>query len=155
MIGPDQCLEKELGNDLNFDTKEIEDINLGMKASYSHTITKSDIETFADLSGDHNPVHVNDVYAETSKFGKRVAHGLLSASFFSGLFGTQLPGPGCLYVSQNLKFRRPVFIGDTVVAEVEVIKLDVKRRRVFFSTVAQVGGKTVITGEAEIVIPEH
>ena len=107
------------------------------------------------MSGDHNPVHVNDAYAETSKFGKRVAHGLLSASFFSGLFGTQLPGPGCLYVSQNLKFRRPVFIGDTVVAEVEVIKLDVKRRRVFFSTVAQVGGKTVITGEAEIVIPEH
>lgn len=131
----------------------LEDIHPGMKVSYSQTITDADIKAFAGISGDHNPVHVSDTYAEQSRFGRRIAHGLMSAGFFSALFGMRLPGPGCVYVSQSLKFKRPVYINDTVVAAVEVTKVDRERRRVFFNTECTVGAKKVITGEAEIYIP--
>lgn len=131
----------------------LEDIHPGMKVSYSQTITDADIKAFAGISGDHNPVHVSDHYAEQSRFGKRIAHGLMSAGFFSALFGMRLPGPGCVYVSQSLQFKRPVYINDTVVAAVEVTKVDRERRRVFFNTECTVGTKRVITGEAEIYIP--
>lgn len=131
----------------------LEDIHPGMKVSYSQTITDADIKAFAGISGDHNPVHVSEHYAEQSRFGKRIAHGLMSAGFFSALFGMRLPGPGCVYVSQNLKFKRPVYINDTVIAAVEVTKVDRERRRVFFNTECTVGAKKVITGEAEIYIP--
>ena len=131
----------------------LEDIHPGMKVSYSQTITDADIKAFAGISGDHNPVHVSEHYAEQSRFGKRIAHGLMSAGFFSALFGMRLPGPGCVYVSQSLQFKRPVYINDTVVAAVEVTKVDRERRRVFFNTECTVGTKRVITGEAEIYIP--
>lgn len=131
----------------------LEDIHPGMKVSYSQTITDADIKAFAGISGDHNPVHVSEHYAEQSRFGKRIAHGLMSAGFFSALFGMRLPGPGCVYVSQSLQFKRPVYINDTVVAAVEVTKVDRERRRVFFKTECTVGAKKVITGEAEIYIP--
>lgn len=131
----------------------IEDIQIGMKISYSQTITDSDIKTFAGLSGDHNPVHVDEKYAENSKFKRRIAHGLMSAGFFSQLFGTRLPGPGCVYTAQSLKFLRPVYINDTVVATVEVIAIDISRRRVNFKTYCKVNNKMVIDGEAEIYIP--
>lgn len=133
----------------------IQDIRPGMTVSYSQTITDADVKAFAGLSGDHNPVHVNEVYAERSRFKGRIAHGLMSAAFFSALFGMKLPGPGCVYVSQNLNFRRPVYIGDTVVAEVEVTEVDLEKRRVFFKTICKVGSKRVITGDAEIYMPEH
>lgn len=142
-------------NEISFGSIPIESINIGMKVSYSQTISDSDIKAYAGLSGDHNPVHVNREYAENSRFGKRIAHGLMSAGFFSALFGTRLPGPGCVYVSQSLQFKRPVYIDDTVVATVEVLRVDTEKRRVFFSTVCNVGNKTVITGEAEIYIPEN
>ncbi|BBB28718.1 MaoC family dehydratase [Neptunomonas japonica] len=131
----------------------IEDICEGMKASYSQTITDADVKAYAGLSGDHNPVHVSDHYAESSHFGKRIAHGLMSAGFFSALFGMRLPGPGCVYVSQNLKFLRPVYIGDTVIASIEVKSVDALRRRVQFKTVCTVSDKVVINGQAEIYIP--
>ena len=132
----------------------IEDIYPGMSATYSQTITDADVKSFAGLSGDHNPVHVSDAYAGASRFGKRIAHGLMSAGFFSALFGMRLPGPGCVYVSQSLNFKRPVYIGDTVVATVTVKSVDLGKRRVFFDTVCKVNKKTVISGEAEIFIPE-
>ncbi|WP_223466037.1 MaoC family dehydratase [Pseudomonas sp. GL-RE-26] len=132
----------------------ITEIEIGMKASYSQTITDSDIKAFAGLSGDHNPVHVDSEYAAKSRFGKRIAHGLMSAGFFSAIFGTRIPGPGCVYVSQNLNFLRPVYIDDTVTAEVEVTKVDQEKRRISFDTICRVKGKKVITGSAEIFIPE-
>ncbi|MDH2926810.1 MaoC family dehydratase [Lonepinella koalarum] len=131
----------------------IEDIEIGMTLSYSQTITDSDIKAFAGLSGDHNPIHVDEKYAENSRFKKRIAHGLMSAGFFSQLFGTKLPGPGCVYTSQSLKFLRPVYINDTVTATVEVINVDISKKRVTFRTFCTVNNKKVIDGEAEIYIP--
>ncbi len=133
---------------------EIIDIKVGMSARYSQTITDSDIKTFAGLSGDHNPVHVSNEFAEHSRFKKRIAHGLISASFFSALFGTKLPGEGCVYVSQSLEFKRPVYIGDTVLAVVEVESVDLKKNRVFFETKCFVKNKVVISGNAELYVPE-
>ncbi len=132
----------------------IEDIKVGMSASYSQTITDADIKNFAGISGDNNPVHMSDEYAMASRFGKRIAHGLISASFFSSLFGTRLPGEGCVYVSQNLNFKRPVYIGDTVTASVTVKTVLQDRNRVVFDTVCKVKNKVVIDGEAVLYIPD-
>ena len=139
---------------LVFGSVPLAEIEVGMSVSYSQTITDADIKAFAGLSGDHNPVHVSETYAHESRFGKRIAHGLMSAGFFSALFGMRLPGPGCLYVSQELKFKRPVYIDETVTARVEVTAVDLERRRVWFDTVCKVDGKSVITGKAEIYVPE-
>lgn len=132
---------------------KIEEITPGMSASVSHLVSDADVAGFAHLSGDYNPVHLDEEYAKNSRYGRRIAHGLFGASFFSGLFGTSLPGRGCVYASQNLKFRRPVFIGDTIVATVTVLSVDVPRKRVHFATVCSVDGKEVIIGDAEIFIP--
>lgn len=131
----------------------IDDIRVGMKSSYSQTITDADIKMFAAISGDRNPAHMDAEYAEASRFKKRIAHGLLTASFFSAIFGTKIPGEGCVYVSQTLNFKRPVYIDDTVVAQVTVTKVDLEKRRVFFDTVCKVGRKIVTDGVAEIFIP--
>lgn len=132
----------------------LDDIQVGMFESYSQTITDSDIKSFSGISGDKNPVHMDASYAENSRFGKRIAHGMFSASFFSAIFGTRLPGPGCVYVSQNLKFRKPVYIDDTVTATVVVTGVDKDSRRVYFDTYCKVGKSKVITGSAEIYMPE-
>ncbi|MGR5000232.1 MaoC family dehydratase [Vibrio celticus] len=129
------------------------DIKIGMSTSYSQTITDADVKNFAGLSGDHNPVHVDDHFAEESRFKKRIAHGLISGSFFSALFGTRLPGPGCVYVAQSFNFKRAVYLGDTVTATAIVTKIDDKKRRVFFDTVCKVRNKTVIDGVAELYVP--
>ena len=110
-----------MAKEIHFGAIPIEDIQVGMKVSYSQTITDSDIKTFAGLSGDHNPVHIDEKYAENSRFKRRIAHGLMSAGFFSQLFGTKLPGPGCVYTAQSLKFLRPVYINDTVVCGMLVL----------------------------------
>ena len=136
-----------------FGSIPLDEIKVGMAVSYSQTVTDADIKAFADISGDNNPVHMDQEYASESQFGNRIAHGLMSASYFSALFGTKLPGPGCVYVEQNLKFLRPVFIGDTVTASVYVTEVDKNKRRVFFKTICEVSGKKVITGKAEIYVP--
>ncbi|EGQ9935152.1 MaoC family dehydratase [Vibrio vulnificus] len=130
-----------------------EQIQIGMSVSYSQTITDADVKQFAGISGDHNPVHVDDVFAENSRYKKRIAHGLISGSFFSALFGTKLPGPGCVYVSQSFNFKRPVYLGDTVTAIATVTNIDNVKRRVFFDTVCKVRKKTVIDGVAELYVP--
>lgn len=140
-----------LNNSLN--GMAIDEMSIGMSASYSQTITDADIKGFAGISGDNNPVHMSDEYAAESRFGKRIAHGFISASFFSALFGTRIPGPGCVYVSQNLNFKRPVYIGDTVTATVTVTNIDRDKSRVLFDTVCKVKGKIVIDGNAELFIP--
>ena len=132
---------------------KIDFFEIGMTATYSQTITDADIKSFAGISGDNNPVHMNDEFAAESQFGRRIAHGLLSASFFSALFGTKIPGPGCVYVSQNLKFLRPVYLNDTVTASVTIKGIDKEKRRIFFDTVCIVKGKKVISGEAELYFP--
>lgn len=131
----------------------IEEIVVGMKSSFSQTITDTDIKGFAAISGDKNPVHIDECYAEKSRYKKRIAHGLLTASFFSAIFGTRIPGEGCVYVSQTLNFKRPVYINDTVTAEVEVSEVDLAKRRVFFNTTCKVKNKVVTDGMAEIFIP--
>lgn len=133
----------------------IEEIKIGMSASYSQTITDADIKAFAGISGDRNPIHLDEHYAENSRYKRRIAHGLMTASYFSALFGTKIPGEGCVYVSQTLNFKRPVYIGDTVIATVEVININLDRRRVFFKTTCKVKNKIVTDGEAEIYIPER
>jgi len=111
----------------------IEEIEIGTSASYSQTITDSDVKQFAGLSGDNNPVHMDEIYAENSRYKKRIAHGLLSASFFSSLFGTKLPGKGCVYVAQSLNFKRPVYLGDTVTAIVTVTSVDIVKKEFFLT----------------------
>ena len=131
----------------------IDEIQLDMTASYTQTITDADIKAFAGISGDHNPVHLSEEYAKNSRFKNRIAHGLLTASFFSAIFGTKLPGEGCVYAGQDLQFKRPVYLGDTVVATVTVTNVDVFKKRVTFKTVCTVNNKAVTTGTAEIFIP--
>jgi 3-hydroxybutyryl-CoA dehydratase len=133
----------------------LEDIKVGMEASYSQTITDADVKAYSGISGDKNPIHMDDIYASQSKFGKRIAHGMISSSFFSALFGTKLPGQGCVYVSQTLKFKKPVYLDETVTASVTVSLIDIERRRVFFKTVCKVNNKIVIEGEAELFVPKN
>lgn len=131
----------------------IEEIKIGMKASYSQTITDTDIKAFAGISGDRNPVHMDEEYASNSRYKKRIAHGLMTASYFSALFGTKIPGEGCVYVSQTLNFKKPVYVGDTVTATVEVFNVDLEKFRVFFRTICRVKQRIVTDGVAEIYIP--
>lgn len=133
----------------------INEIKVGMSESYSQTITDADVKSFAGISGDRNPVHMSDEYAQNSRYKKRIAHGMISASFFSALFGTKLPSNGCVYVSQALNFKRPVYIGDTVTAIIIVTAIDEIKNRVFFDTICKVKNKTVIDGTAELYIPKE
>lgn len=130
-----------------------EDLKPEMSACLSKTVSEADILMFAGVSGDTNPVHLDAEFAASTMFGGRIAHGMLSAALISAVFGTRLPGPGCIYLSQTLKFKAPVKIGDTVVARVTVKELKVEKRRAVFSTVCTVGGTVVLDGEAEIMIP--
>ena len=132
----------------------IEDLREGMTACYSQTITDYDVKAFAGISGDHNPIHVDDEYASRSRYKRRIAHGFHSASFFSAIFGTQLPGKGCVYASQSLSFKRPVYLGDTVTASVTVIGIDLESKKVDFETVCKVRNKIVTSGTAQIFLPE-
>ena len=130
-----------------------EDLELGMSASVSRTVSEADILMFAGVSGDTNPVHLDQEFAASTRFGGRIAHGMLSAGLISAVFGTRLPGPGSIYLSQTLKFKAPVKIGDTVVARVTVKELKTEKRRAVFSTVCSVGSTVVLDGEAELLIP--
>lgn len=138
---------------LVFNKISLEEIEIGMNVSYSQTITDEDVKSFAEISGDKNPVHLDEEYAEKSRYKKRIAHGLMTASYFSALFGTKIPGEGCVYVSQSLNFKRPVYIGDMVTATVEVTSVDLVKKRVFFKTICKVKNKVVTDGEAELFVP--
>ena len=142
-----------LKNDISFKTSNINKIEVGMEVSYIQVISDANIKAYAELSGDNNPLHLSDEYASESRYKKRIAHGLLPVSFFSALFGTKIPGEGCVYVSQSLNFKIPVYIGDTVTAIVEVINVDLVKKIVFFRTICKVKNKVVTDGEAELFIP--
>ena len=128
-----------------------EKIEVGMSANYFQTIKDIDIKKFAAVSNDYNPVHLDDDYALKSRFKKRIAHGLISGSFFSALFGTKIPVPGSVYVQQTFNFKKSVYLGDTVIAT--VTSIDKIKRRVFFETTCKVKNKTVIDGYAELYFP--
>lgn len=130
----------------------LEDLKTGMSTSYGRTVTETDIANFAGVSGDTNPLHLNAEFAATTRFKQRIAHGMLSAAYISTLIGTRLPGPGCLYISQSLRFVAPVRIGDTVIATATVTDIDTARRRVKLSTVCRVGETVVVDGEAETLV---
>lgn len=134
-------------------TITIEEIEMGMTRHLRKTITDRDIELFAEVSTDHNPVHLDDDYARDTIFEGRIAHGMLTAGLISAVIGEQLPGHGTVYMGQSLKFLAPVRPGDTVVAEVEVIGIDPAKRRVQLSTRCMVDGKKVLIGEATVLAP--
>ena len=126
----------------------IEDLQPGMTASVAKTVTEADIVLFAGVSTDVNPAHLNEEFAKGTQFGGRIAHGMLSASFISAVLANKLPGAGCVYLAQTLKFKAPVRIGDTVRATVTVREVNVARRRCVLDAVCTVAGKTVIEGES-------
>ena len=130
----------------------LEDLTIGMESSYQKTITETDIDAFAALTGDTNPVHLDSEYAATTPFKARIAHGMLSAGLISTVLGTQLPGPGCIYLEQQIKFKAPVFIGDTLVATVTVADINQRRGRVSLKTQCFVNTKLVADGTASMMV---
>jgi 3-hydroxybutyryl-CoA dehydratase len=133
-----------------------EEIAVGNTAEFSKTVTEADVVLYAGVTGDFNPAHVNAVEAERGRFGGRIAHGMLSAGFISTVLAMKLPGPGTIYLQQSLRFTKPVKIGDTVTARVEVLETVPQKRRVrLATTVANQHGETVIEGEAVVMVPEE
>lgn len=132
-----------------------EDLEAGMTEVYGKTVTDADIVLFAGISGDINPVHLNHEFASGTPFEGRIAHGMLTASFISTVIGTKLPGPGCIYVNQTLKFKAPVKSGDTVIARVTITDLIPEKKFVELKTTCTVGSKVVVDGDATILVPSR
>jgi 3-hydroxybutyryl-CoA dehydratase len=130
----------------------VEDLSVGMSASYAKTVTETDVVLFAGISGDNNPVHINQEFAETSMFKGRIAHGMLSAGFISTVLGTRMPGYGTIYLSQTLKFKAPVRIGDTVTAIATIKEIVAEKRKVILETICRVGDVVVLEGEALVMV---
>lgn len=134
--------------------KTYKELQIGDSATFTKTVTETDIYLFAGITGDMNPAHVDAVSAASGMFKQRIAHGMLSASFISTVLAMQLPGPGTIYAGQNLQFRAPVLIGDTVTARVECTeKLDARGWAKFKTTVTNQDGKLVVDGEATVIPP--
>ncbi|HIR54859.1 MAG TPA: MaoC family dehydratase [Candidatus Scatomorpha intestinigallinarum] len=133
----------------------ISEMKLGDSASFTKTVSEHDVYTYAGVSGDFNPAHVNEVEAQKGMFGKRIAHGMLSAGFISTVLGTQLPGPGTIYMGQELRFTKPVFFGDTITATVTVAELIPEKNRAILDTVCtNQNGEVVIKGKATVMPPK-
>ena len=133
-----------------------EELEVGMSAETSHQVTDTIVRKFADVTGDDNPVHLDEAYAATTLFGGRTAHGMLGAGFISACIATKLPGPGTIYISQSLRFMRPVRIGDTVTVRLEVVELIPDKRHVRLTTTCiNQKGKVVMDGEAMCLVPEQ
>lgn len=143
------------GHNLPIGTICIEDIEIGMSRSLSKTIGDAEIAMFAELSTDHNPVHLDDAYAQDTIFGGRIAHGMLTAGLISAVIGEQLPGHGSVYLGQSLKFMAPVRPGDRVEASVTVISIDHAKRRVTLDCACRVGDTVVLKGEALVLAPSR
>ncbi len=133
----------------------LEDLEVGMSASYAKTITEADVRMFAEVSGDTNPVHLDEAYASTTPFKQRIVHGMFSAALISTVAGTRLPGPGAIYVDQALKFRAPVYIGDEACATLTITEIDPRRRRVKAQTDVHVSGKLVASGNATFMVDKR
>lgn len=134
--------------------KTISELKLGDKASFQKTITETDVYMYAGITGDLNPAHINEEYAKDTMFKGRIAHGMLTAGLVSAVLGMKLPGPGTIYLKQNLKFTAPVRIGDTIKAEVEVSEMIVEKNRIKLrTTCTNQNGDVVLDGEATVMPP--
>ena len=128
-------------------------LNIGDTATLSKQFLEADVQAFADATGDHNPVHLDEEFARNTRFGKRIAHGMLSASLISSAIANQLPGPGSVYISQTLKFVSPVYLGDTVTARITVIAVRQDKPIVSLETVCEnQHGEVVLKGEATVLV---
>lgn len=132
-----------------------EDLSEGQSAEMTRDATAEVTRAFADLSGDHNPIHLDEAYAKTTPFGGTIAHGMLSAAYLSAVLGEKLPGSGAVYLNQTLRFRRPVRVGEAVTARVTVKSLDDQRGHVTLTTICEVNGKVVVDGEAVVMVPRR
>lgn len=133
----------------------INEMKIGDSASFTKTVSETDVYLFAGITGDFNPAHVNQVEAEKGMFGKRIAHGMLSAGFISAVLGTLLPGPGTIYMGQELRFTKPVAIGDTITATATVAEMIIEKNRVILDTVCtNQNGEIVIKGKATVMPPK-
>lgn len=131
----------------------ITDFQLGMTANISRTFTSDDVIKFAELSGDNNPVHLDDEYAKTTMFGARIVHGALASSLFSTLFANTLPGPGCIYLKSENKYLKPIYLDEEVTFTVKIVAINEERKRIIFDTAALFRNEKAIVGSAEIFIP--
>nr|WP_070960078.1 MaoC family dehydratase [Hyphomonas sp. Mor2] len=137
------------------DGYKFEDLSVGMTHQTEHVITENDIELFAQVSGDRNPLHMDEEFAKQTPFGQRIAHGALTASYISGILGNDLPGPGSIFVGLNMRFRRPVYIGSHVTVKVEVTEMKERGNRVTLKVSCNVDGKAAISGEAMVMVPSR
>ena len=133
----------------------LEDLSVGQSAELTKTVDAAGIESFAEVTGDNNPVHLDEAYAATTPFKTSIAHGMLSAGYISAVIGTKLPGPGAIYVGQTLRFKRPVKIGDQVTARCTITEIDQEKARIVLETVCTVADKPVVEGEATIMVPRR
>lgn len=132
-----------------------EDLSEGQSAEMTRIASAAVVEAFAELSGDVNPVHLDEAYARTTSFGGRIAHGMLAAAYISAVIGTKLPGPGAVFLTQSLRFRRPVRIGDSVTTRATIKTLIPQRAHAIVAAVCEVNGKTAVDGEALIMVPRR
>ena len=136
--------------------KTIDQIRVGDTAQFSKTVSETDVYLFAGVSGDFNPAHINEQYASGTYFGKRIAHGLLSAGFLSAVLANQLPGPGTIFLPLSIRFQAPVFIGDTITARAEVAQINSEKHRVTMNlTCINQDEKQVLEGEAVLSPPKN
>lgn len=133
----------------------LDDLSVGMSASTTATITAEMIDTFADITGDHNPIHVDEEYAKTTQFGGRIAHGALSASFISAVLGNDLPGPGAIFVELNLRFRKPAMINDVVTAVATIEEINERTGRVKMKCHCEVDGVKICRGDAGVFVQKR
>lgn len=133
--------------------KSFEDLEIGMAVSIEHEVSEQDVQDFARVSGDYNPLHMDEEFAKATPFGGRIAHGALTASYISAILGNDLPGPGAIFTDLELKFRRPVRIGDKVTAVAEVQEKIERGNRVVLAVKCEVDGKAVVKGIAKVMVP--
>lgn len=134
-------------------TRFFEDLEVGLSAQAARVVTEADVVAFAAVSGDHNPVHMDEAYARSTPFRARIAHGALIASFVSALMASEVPGPGGIYISQTANFRRPVKIGDEVTTKVSIAALDPVKSYATIAFECSVGERVVMDGEALVIVP--
>lgn len=133
----------------------LDEMEIGMFAETSMVVSGEKIDTFAELTGDVNPIHVDAEFAAQSIFGKRIAHGALSASLISAILGNDLPGPGAIFVELNMRFRRPAFIDDEITARAEVAEINERTGRIKMKVTCSVNGKQIIRGSAGVIVPKR
>jgi 3-hydroxybutyryl-CoA dehydratase len=133
----------------------IEDLQVGQSASFERAISEADVREFALMSGDFNPVHLDEAYAQTTRFKGRIVHGMLPVTFLSTVLGTRLPGAGCIFMGASFRFKAPVRIGDTVVATCTVREINAPKGRVTFDCLCSVGDTVVVEGDALVKVPSR